>query len=231
MKYTTHNFNALEIWIPVSTLHTVYTISSRSLLPWVFMLTIILEAISSDMSIGVQTSCLWMKIWQWMPFKKGEQYNGNFVLPFGNGLIRHMGNNDATLPHSPSFDVTVPNNQWFHSPLGGVAAKVVIFNILRPRQDGRHFPDDIFKCIFLNENVWISLTISLKCVRKVRINNIPLLVQIMAWRRPGDKPLSEPMMVSLLTHICVTRPRWVKHRHISVKFSSDECHGTLQRND
>ena len=43
------------------------------------------------------------------------------------------------------------------------------FNTLRPRQDGRHFPDDILKCIFLNENVWISLTISLKCVRKVRI--------------------------------------------------------------
>ena len=33
----------------------------------------------------------------------------------------------------------------------------------------------------------------------------------MAWRRPGDKPLSEPMMVSLLTHICVTRPQWVKY--------------------
>ena len=31
----------------------------------------------------------------------------------------------------------------------------------------------------------------------------------MAWRRPGDKPLSEPMMLSLLTHICVTRPQWV----------------------
>ena len=31
----------------------------------------------------------------------------------------------------------------------------------------------------------------------------------MALHRPGDKPLSEPMMVSLLTHICVTRPRWV----------------------
>ena len=25
-------------------------------------------------------------------------------------------------------------------------------NTLSPRQDGRHFPDDIFKCIFLNEN-------------------------------------------------------------------------------
>ena len=31
----------------------------------------------------------------------------------------------------------------------------------------------------------------------------------MAWRRPGDKPLSEPMMVSLPTHICVTWPQWV----------------------
>ena len=85
-----------------------------------------------------------------------------------------------------------------------------IINTLRPRQDGRHFPDYILKCIFLNTNVWISLTISLKCVRKVRISNIPSLVQIMAWRRPGDKPLSEPLMVSLLTHVCVTRPQWVK---------------------
>ena len=41
------------------------------------------------------------------------------------------------------------------------------------------------------------------------INNIPALVQIMAWRRPGDKSISEPMMVSLPTHICVTRPQWV----------------------
>ena len=32
----------------------------------------------------------------------------------------------------------------------------------------------------------------------------------MAWRRPGDKPLSEPMMVSLPMRICVTRPQWVK---------------------
>ena len=82
-------------------------------------------------------------------------------------------------------------------------------NTMRPRQNGRHFADDIFKCIFLNENVWISLTISLKFVPKVRINNIPSLVQIMAWRRPGDKPLSEPMIISLPTHICVTRPQWV----------------------
>ena len=42
------------------------------------------------------------------------------------------------------------------------------------------------------------------------INNSPALVQIMAWRRSGDKPLSEPMLVCLLTHMCVTRPQWVK---------------------
>ena len=82
-------------------------------------------------------------------------------------------------------------------------------NTLRPRKYGRHFAEDIFKCIFLNENIWISIQISLKFVPKGPINNIPALVQIMAGRRPGDKPLSELMMASLLTHICVTRPQWV----------------------
>ena len=82
-------------------------------------------------------------------------------------------------------------------------------NTLRPRQDGRHFTDDSFKCIFLNEIIWILLKSSLKFVSKGRINNIPALVQIVAWRRAGDKPLSEAMMVSLPKHICVTRPEWV----------------------
>ena len=52
----------------------------------------------------------------------------------------------------------------------------------------------IFKCIFLNENIWIWIKNSLKFVPKGPINNIPALVQIMAWRRPGDKTLSEPML-------------------------------------
>ena len=55
---------------------------------------------------------------------------------------------------------------------------------------GLHFPDDILKTIFLNENAWISVKISLKFVAEVRINHIPAFVQIMAWRRPGDKSLS-----------------------------------------
>ena len=90
-----------------------------------------------------------------------------------------------------------------------VVVVILSVNTLRPRQNGRRFPDGIFKCIFLNENVWISIKVSLTFVPNGPINNIPALVQIMAWRRSGDKPLSEPMMVSLLTHICVTRPQWV----------------------
>ena len=79
-------------------------------------------------------------------------------------------------------------------------------NTLRPRQNGRHLPDDILKCIFLNENIQISIKISLKFVPNGPIDNIPALVQIMAWRRPGDKPLSELMIASLPRHKCVTRP-------------------------
>ena len=85
-------------------------------------------------------------------------------------------------------------------------------NTLRPRQNGRRFAADTFKRIFFNENIRISIKISLKFVPKGSINNNPALVQIMAWRRSGDKPLSEPMMVSLLMHICVTRPQWVKNK-------------------
>ena len=98
-------------------------------------------------------------------------------------------------------------NQWFT-----YESNYGLSNTLRPRQNGRHFPDDTFKCIFMNENVGISINISLKFVPKGLINNIPASVQIMAWRRPGDKPLSEPMMISLPTHICVTRPQWVNFR-------------------
>ena len=109
-----------------------------------------------------------------------------------------------------------------------------IFNTLKPGQDVRHFPDDIFKCNFLNENVQILIKVSLKFVPKGPINNIPTLVQIMAWHRPGDKPLSEPMMVSLLMHICFTRSQWVNNYACSAfhmvpwlhfKMSSANHHG------
>ena len=74
-------------------------------------------------------------------------------------------------------------------------------NALRQRQNGRHFTDDTFNHIFVNENVRISIKFSLKFVPKGSINKIPALVQIMACHLDGAKPLSEPVMVSPLTHI------------------------------
>ena len=93
-------------------------------------------------------------------------------------------------------------------------------NTLRPRQNGRHFADDIFKCIFLNENVWIPIQISLKFVPQGPINNIPALVQIMGWRRPGNKPLSGPMMVRLPTHIYITRPQWINRERRTLNWNT-----------
>ena len=80
---------------------------------------------------------------------------------------------------------------------------------------GRDKIDAISQTIFSNPFSWMKMhEFRLRFhwsffVPTVRIDNIPALFQIMAWRRPGDKPLSEPMMVSILTHICVTRPQWV----------------------
>ena len=112
-----------------------------------------------------------------------------------------------------------PKRTWVDwSPCTGSLVMIILMlsgavkytHDLNSLRHGRHFADDIFKCIFLNENVWISIKISLKFVPKGPINNIPALVQIMVWCRPGNKPLSEAMMVNLPTHICVSRPQWVK---------------------
>ena len=93
-------------------------------------------------------------------------------------------------------------------------------NTLRPRPNGGHFADDIFKCIFMYENIWISIKISLKFVPKGPISNIPALVQLMAWRRPGDKPLSEPMMIRL-------RLNSLGLNELSIRFPSEWQHEQL----
>ena len=90
---------------------------------------------------------------------------------------------------------------------------------MRPRQNRCNCADSIFKCISLNKNALILLTISLTFVSKVQINNIPGLVQIMACCRPGNKPLSEPMVASFLTHICMTWLQWVNYPCITSDMS------------
>ena len=71
----------------------------------------------------------------------------------------------------------------------------IVSQAIETETNCRHFAANILKCIFLNENVWNVLTISLKLVPKVQLNNIPSLVQIKAWCRSGDKPLSYSMMI------------------------------------
>ena len=68
---------------------------------------------------------------------------------------------------------------------------------LRPRQNDCHFADNVFKRIFLNENIWIVIKISPKFVRKGPINDTNHYLN--QW------------WSSLLMHICVTRPQWVKN--------------------
>ena len=78
------------------------------------------------------------------------------------------------------YDVSV---MWDGYLVISVPAYVLALNTLRPRQNGRHFVDDTFRGIFLNENVRIFIKISLKFVPKGPINNNPALVQIMAPTR------------------------------------------------
>ena len=66
-----------------------------------------------------------------------------------------------------------------------------------PGQNGRHFVEDIFRYIFMNEMFCILIKISLKFIPKGQIDNNQALVEIMAWRRKGNKPLSEPMLIRL----------------------------------
>ena len=92
----------------------------------------------------------------------------------------------------------VPHYHTYHGcemvlPWKTPAFKIWV-NSSPPGKNARHFPDDIFKCIFMNEKFCILIQISLKFVPKGPINNIPALVEIMAWRQPCNKPLSEPML-------------------------------------
>ena len=65
--------------------------------------------------------------------------------------------------------------------------------------------DNIFKCIYLNENENILIQISLQLVPRSPIDNKPALVQVVAWPWTGNKPLPEPMMTQFTVHICGNR--------------------------
>ena len=89
----------------------------------------------------------------------------------------------------PLYEIQAPPGSTYQAYTG------VGFNSAPPRQNGYHFADDIFRCIFVYEKFRIFIQISLKFVRKGLIDNKAALVQVMAWRWTGDKPLPEPMLI------------------------------------
>ena len=80
---------------------------------------------------------------------------------------------------------------WKITPQGAIPP----LNSSLPGQNGHCFTYDIFRYIFVNEKFCTLIKISLKFVPKGPIDNNPALVQIMAWHRIGDKPLSKPMLI------------------------------------
>ena len=91
---------------------------------------------------------------------------------------------------SIDFNIVSPNRQ--------------AFNTLRPRQDGRHFADDIFRCILLNENVWIPNKISLKFVPKGRILNQWWLVHWRIYASPGLNELKQVLCMFDILEVTFT---------------------------
>ena len=75
------------------------------------------------------------------------------------------------------------------TPVERLWRRVCEFNTLRPRQNGRHFTAYTFKCVFLNENMRISINISLKFVLKGPIDIIlslaPTSRQAISWTNDG----------------------------------------------
>ena len=70
-------------------------------------------------------------------------------------------------------------------------------NTWRHQQNSPQFADNIFKCIFFNENYDTLIQISLKIIPKGVIDNMPPLFQVMAWCRLGDRPLLESVMIQI----------------------------------
>ena len=117
--------------------------------------------------------------WQWMAMLTLTGITDIVVLPEMKPILGYQwtweGRVPSLRPRSPTELIQVS------------------FNILRPTQNGHHFPEEILKWIILNENLWISNNISLRIVPMGPINHIPARVQIMVWHRPG-----------------VWRPQWFK---------------------
>ena len=90
---------------------------------------------------------------------------------------------------------------------------VTVINSSPLGQNGCHFANDNFRCIFVNEKFRILIKIALKFVPQGPIDNISALVSIMAWRQIGDKPLSKPILTRFTDAYMRHLGGWVKNVH------------------
>ena len=140
------------------------------------------------------------------------------VSSFKTVMWKSVNEETATFSNFNYHDCALWSIEKFHEILSPILKMVSVLGNVQIQNSNSimphyhimgHFPDDIFKQIFLDDSVYISIKITLKFVPKGAINNTAALVQTMAWCWPVNKPLSEPMMLSLLMHICITQPQWV----------------------
>ena len=102
------------------------------------------------------------------------------------------------------FNATPFNNlmTWFHTSVSSHIEAETKWPSCQSRHLQRHL---------LNENIWIVINISIDILLTFFFLSGQLthstIDQIMAWRRPDDKSLSEPVRVILLKHIWVTWPQ------------------------
>ena len=113
-------------------------------------------------------AALWNVIIWWMWWRSA----------WNEGLIGIIKTNPQTV--KPYWDVLLKswNTKTFkyYNLCSIIIVTGQVVNILRLRENGHYFADNIFKWIFLNENVWISIKISLKYVLNGPIEDNPIMV-------------------------------------------------------
>ena len=124
------------------------------------------------------------------------------------------GNNQALKEFSP-FVLMIKDMRWKEMKATTQIFKWVSktsFNSSPAGQFGGKMANDIFNYISFNENVWISIKMSLKFIPKGQVDNKSVLFQVMAWCHHATSHYLNQCWPSSLTHICDSPGRWVKVR-------------------
>ena len=165
------------------------------------------------MNIVIRNSSRWVWLYNNICFIFTDMPNLVFFFPmrirvcFANPLVTSVcAECGGGVSHQSCVSYSTVHYHTGHIPLSRVFC--VLIHLGRDKMAAIS-QTTISKAFSWMKNIWILIKISLKFVPGGPIDNKPTIVQIMAWRRPGDNPLYESMLVSLLTLICVLRPQWV----------------------